>query len=91
MKKTRISCEINEKSIELEVSDSVSIADTLHHTLGLTGTKVCCELGICKACTVVYTHSKSVEMQKTQACITPMIQMDGCKLTTIEGLEKTGF
>ncbi len=90
MKKTLITVEINEKPMELAVTETSTVSDVLHNTLGLTGTKVCCGLGICKACTYIFTSPKEPDFQKAQACLMPMVQMNGCKLTTIEGLAKNG-
>ena len=91
MKKASITFEINEIPMQLKVSETSSVSDVLHNKLGLTGTKICCGMGICKACTFIFTSSKENDTQKAQACITPMLQMNGCKLTTIEGLAKNGI
>jgi len=56
------------------------LSDLLRHGLGLTGTHVGCEHGVCGACTVL------VDGSATRACLMLAVQADGCDLTTVEGL-----
>jgi aerobic-type carbon monoxide dehydrogenase small subunit (CoxS/CutS family) len=56
------------------------LADFLRDDLELTGTHVGCEHGICGACTVL------VDAEPARSCITLAAQVDGCEITTIEGL-----
>jgi isoquinoline 1-oxidoreductase alpha subunit len=56
----------------------------LRDELGLTGTKFGCGVALCGACTV------HVDGQATRACVTPVSQVDGKQVTTIEGLSADG-
>jgi len=56
------------------------LSDFLRHELGLTGTHVGCEHGVCGACTVL------VEGQSARSCLLLAVQLDGAAVTTIEGL-----
>ena len=57
------------------------LSDFLRHELGLTGTHVGCEHGVCGACTV------ELDGVAARSCLTLAVQADGCEVTTVEGLE----
>jgi carbon-monoxide dehydrogenase small subunit len=57
-----------------------TLADVLREDLGLTGTHVGCEHGVCGACTVLW------DGQPVRSCLLLAIQLDGASLTTVEGL-----
>jgi carbon-monoxide dehydrogenase small subunit len=57
-----------------------TLADVLREDLGLTGTHVGCEHGVCGACTVLW------DGQPVRSCLLFAIQLDGAALTTVEGL-----
>ncbi|MCS5605859.1 MAG: (2Fe-2S)-binding protein, partial [Alphaproteobacteria bacterium] len=56
------------------------LADFLRHELGLTGTHVGCEHGVCGACTVILNGDS------VRSCLCFAIQTDGAKIETVEGL-----
>jgi 2-furoyl-CoA dehydrogenase 2Fe-2S iron sulfur subunit len=58
------------------------LSDFLRHELGATGTHVGCEHGICGACTV---HVDGVAQR---SCMQLAVQADGCKVDTVEGLNR---
>jgi aerobic-type carbon monoxide dehydrogenase small subunit (CoxS/CutS family) len=60
------------------------LVDFLREDLGLTGTHVGCEHGICGACTVL------VDGEAARSCLMLAVQADGVEITTIEGLMKDG-
>jgi aerobic-type carbon monoxide dehydrogenase small subunit (CoxS/CutS family) len=60
------------------------LVDFLREDLGLTGTHVGCEHGICGACTILF------DGEAARSCIMLAVQADGAELTTIEGLMKNG-
>jgi aerobic-type carbon monoxide dehydrogenase small subunit (CoxS/CutS family) len=60
------------------------LVDFLREDLGLTGTHVGCEHGICGACTIL------VNGEAARACLLLAVQARGAELTTIEGLAKDG-
>ncbi len=71
---------VNGKSYEREVEPRLLLADFLRHTLGLTGTHVGCEHGVCGACTVL------VDGDSARSCLMFAVQADGCRIETVEGL-----
>ena len=77
------------RTVELEVNGAPfartidvrrHLADFLRHDLGLTGTHVGCEHGVCGACTVL------VDGQSVRSCLMLAVQAHGKEVTTIEGL-----
>jgi len=71
---------VNGRPYKREVDARLSLADFLRHELGLTGTHVGCEHGICGACTVLVNGSTA------RACLMLAVQADGCTVETIEGV-----
>jgi aerobic carbon-monoxide dehydrogenase small subunit len=71
---------VNGRPAELPVESRRSLADFLREDLGLTGTHVGCEHGVCGACTVL------VDGRSVRSCLLFAIQLDGATVTTIEGL-----
>ena len=64
-----------------EAEPRLLLSDFLRHTLGLTGTHVGCEHGVCGACTV-HLDGKAV-----RSCLLFAVQVDGLAVETVEGLE----
>lgn len=62
------------------------LIDFLHDDLGLTGTKLCCGVGVCRACTVAIAASQGEVEEPAAACSTPLSGLDGAAVTTIEGV-----
>ena len=60
------------------------LVDFLREDLGLTGTHVGCEHGICGACTIL------VDGEAARSCLMLAVQADGAEITTVEGLMKDG-
>ncbi|SOE03796.1 (2Fe-2S)-binding protein [Blastococcus haudaquaticus] len=58
------------------------LSDALRHDLGLTGTHVGCEHGVCGACTVL------VDGDPVRSCLMLAVQVDGHEVTTVEGLAR---
>lgn len=84
--KQRITITINQKNITADVPTSLNLADFLHEELGLSGTKVCCGMGICKACTVAIKPRGETRLSRAQACIMPVAGLDQHEVLTVEGL-----
>jgi carbon-monoxide dehydrogenase small subunit len=81
MSETRkISVTVNGKTYEETVPVRVTLADFLRHQLGLTGTHLGCEHGVCGACTVLFdSHS-------ARSCLMLAVQADGHEIMTVEGI-----
>jgi carbon-monoxide dehydrogenase small subunit len=72
---------VNGDRVRLDVEPRRTLADALRENLGLTGTHLGCEHGVCGACTVL------VDGEPARACLMFAVQADGSSLTTVEGLE----
>jgi carbon-monoxide dehydrogenase small subunit len=81
---SKVSLEVNGKAVSADVAPSTLLVDLLRNTLGLTGTHVGCDTSQCGAC-VVHVNGRSIK-----SCTTLAAQVDGAKITTIEGLAKDG-
>ena len=71
---------VNGRPVEQVVEARRSLADFLREDLGLTGTHVGCEHGVCGACTVL------VDGRSARSCLLFAAQLEGRAVTTIEGL-----
>ena len=71
---------VNGKRHEVDVEARMTLADCLRHSLGLTGTHVGCEHGVCGACTVI------VDGSAVRSCLMLAVQADGADVQTVEGL-----
>ena len=70
---------VNDESVQLRCEPRTSLADVLRKDLGLTGTHLSCEHGVCGACTVL------IDGTPQRSCITLAASCDGARVTTIEG------
>ena len=77
-----ITVKVNEKEYKREVEPRLLLSDFLRHELGLTGTHVGCEHGVCGACTILF------DGESMRSCLIFAIQADGHAITTVEGLAK---
>jgi len=75
-----ITVTVNEKEYKREVEPRLLLSDFLRHELGLTGTHVGCEHGVCGACTILF------EGESARSCLMFAVQANGHKITTVEGL-----
>jgi aerobic-type carbon monoxide dehydrogenase small subunit (CoxS/CutS family) len=71
---------VNGEQRRLEVEAHHSLLEVLRDDLGLTGTKECCLVGECGACTVL------VDGQSVDSCLVLAVEADGTRVTTVEGL-----
>ncbi len=81
MSETRaIAVTVNGKGHEATVPVRVTLADFLRHQLGLTGTHLGCEHGVCGACTVLF------DGYSARSCLMLAVQADGHEIMTVEGI-----
>ena len=71
---------VNGQRREAEAEPRWLLSDVLRHELGLTGTHVGCEHGVCGCCTVL------VDGRPVRSCLMLAVQADGADIRTIEGL-----
>ncbi|MEU6135185.1 (2Fe-2S)-binding protein [Nocardioides sp. NPDC047086] len=76
----QVNIAVNGTNAVIDVDPRRTLADALREDLGLTGTHLGCEHGVCGACTVM------VDGQPVRACLMFAVQAEGCSITTIEGL-----
>jgi carbon-monoxide dehydrogenase small subunit len=74
---------VNGKVYEREVEARLLLSDFLRHELGLSGTHVGCEHGVCGACTV------QLDGRAVRSCLTLAVQADGHSVDTIEGMAES--
>ena len=79
-----VSTNVNGIPVEQQVEPRLLLSDFLRHTLGLTGTHVGCEHGVCGACNVL------LDGRSVRACLLFAVQVDGHTVTTVEGLGEEG-
>ena len=79
-----ITLEINGKKISREVKDDTLLSSFLRENLNLTGTHIGCDTSQCGAC-VVHVDGKSIK-----SCSVLLADINGSKITTIEGLASNG-
>ncbi len=77
--------ELNGKNVSVDAPADLSVLWTLRDKMGMTGLKYGCGINVCKACTI---HVDDAE--PFNACVTDVEQIDGRRITTIEGLAKKG-
>jgi aerobic-type carbon monoxide dehydrogenase small subunit (CoxS/CutS family) len=75
---------VNGRTYERSVEPRLLLVDFLRHTLGLTGTHVGCEHGVCGACTII------VDGDSMRSCLLFAVQLNGRSVETVEGLGRIG-
>jgi aerobic-type carbon monoxide dehydrogenase small subunit (CoxS/CutS family) len=78
-----IAVEVNGTTVTEQVPTRLNVADFLRHRLGLTGTHVGCEQGVCGMCTVL------VDGEAVKSCLLFAAQIDGRRVETVESLAPT--
>ncbi|GAB3361901.1 MULTISPECIES: (2Fe-2S)-binding protein [Amycolatopsis] len=76
----KIELAVNGDRQQIDVEPRRTLADALREDLGLTGTHVGCEHGVCGACTVL------VDGDPVRACLMFAVQAEGTSVTTVEGM-----
>jgi len=81
---TAVEVTVNGRTYREDVQPRLLLSDFLRHTLGLTGTHVGCEHGVCGACTI------RLDGAAVRSCLLLAVQADGCTIETVEGLAANG-
>ncbi|HEU5272891.1 MAG TPA: (2Fe-2S)-binding protein [Xanthobacteraceae bacterium] len=71
---------VNGKRYQKEADVRLTLADFIRHELGLTGTHLGCEHGVCGACTIL------LDGQSARSCLMLAVQADGHEILTVEGI-----
>ena len=77
---TRIELSVNGRGRTVDVEPHHTLLEVLRDDLALTGTKECCLVGECGACTVI------VDGESVDSCLMLGVEADGASITTVEGL-----
>ena len=80
----RIHVTVNGIEREADVAETTTLLDLVRDDLHLTGTKECCDVGECGACTLL------VDGRAVNSCLMLAAEVDGGEMTTIEGLSDGG-
>lgn len=84
MKSVPVTLTVNGEVVEAFVPPRQHLADFLREELGLTGTHIGCEQGVCGACSV------RLDGEVVRGCLVLAVQADGSRVDTIEGLSDAG-
>lgn len=76
---TEVTLTVNGLNVTRRVEARMLLSDFLRHELGLTGTHVGCEHGVCGACTI------TLDGRSARSCLTLAVMADGMEVETIEG------
>ena len=79
----KIAVTVNGRRHEAEVETRYTLADFLRQQLGLTGTHLGCEHGVCGACTVLF------DGHTVRSCLMLAVQANGREITTVEGIARS--
>jgi carbon-monoxide dehydrogenase small subunit len=80
MKVHHVAFTVNGRPAAVDVEPRVSLADALRGQLGLTGTHLGCEHGVCGACTII------IDGEPARSCLMLAVQAEGMDMRTVEGL-----
>jgi len=84
MKIVKVTINVNNEKIKLQVKPYETLLETLRERLALTGAKEACSLGSCGSCTVLLNGTP------VRSCLILTPEVDGASITTIEGLKEDG-
>ena len=82
--RVEVALTVNGQEVRRTVSVRMLLSDFLRHELGLTGTHVGCEHGVCGCCTV------HIDGKAGRSCLTLAVQANGCDIRTIEDVAAAG-
>ena len=80
----RIHVTVNGVEREVDVAENTTLLDFVREDLHLSGTKECCDVGECGACTVL------VDGRAVNSCLMLAAEVEGAEVTTIEGMSENG-
>lgn len=87
MTATKVNFSVNGSPVSVSGDERhLLLIDYLQEDLGLTGTKFCCGIGVCRACTVKVQRQPDAPMDVLLSCSTPLSTLDGFEIFTIENV-----
>ncbi|KKJ76775.1 hypothetical protein WH95_11655 [Kiloniella litopenaei] len=86
-----ISFSVNGKAVHASQDEAdLPLIDFLQEDLNLTGTKFCCGIGVCRACTVSVRRQPGAPSEPMIACSTPLSSLSGVEVYTVESVAENG-
>ena len=79
-----------EKFVAQGIDADRTLVDFLREDLALTGTKFGCGIAVCRVCTVALQRVPDAHCEAIRSCTTPLSEVNGKVITTVEGLDKQG-
>jgi aerobic-type carbon monoxide dehydrogenase small subunit (CoxS/CutS family) len=86
VKQVTVNFILNNRAVTATVPDDLALVDYLQEEQGLSGTRLCCGIGVCKVCTVKAQRVSTSQGQPMLACSTPVALLQGQTITTVEGV-----
>jgi aerobic-type carbon monoxide dehydrogenase small subunit (CoxS/CutS family) len=86
VKQVTVNFTLNNRAVTATVTDDLALVDYLQEEQGLSGTRLCCGIGVCKVCTVKAQRVSTSQGQPMLACSTPVALLQGQTITTVEGV-----
>lgn len=80
----------DERYVRPGIDEDMKLVDFLREEVGLTGTKFCCGIAVCRVCTVALQRVPGAHQEAIRSCTTPLSGVNGQVVTTVEGLAKDG-
>jgi carbon-monoxide dehydrogenase small subunit len=78
----KVAFTVNGSPVSVDVEPRMTLVDCLRHEVGLTGSHVGCEHGVCGACTII------VDGRPARGCLMLAVQAEGARIETVEGLAR---
>lgn len=87
MGKIDLDLTINDQKVyRRQIEGSLWLNDFLREELGMTGTKFCCGIAVCRVCTVAWRRVPSSHWEPIRSCTTPVEYLNGTEIKSVEGL-----
>jgi len=80
----------DERVVATAVDADRALVDFLREDRSLTGTKFGCGIAVCRVCTVALQRTPGAHWEAIRSCTTPLADVNGMRLMTVEGLDKEG-
>ena len=79
-----------ERMVRDAIDGGIWLNDFLREDLNLIGTKFCCGIVVCRVCTVAVARLPGDHLEPVRTCTTPLDEVNGKVIITVEGLAKSG-
>ena len=80
----------HQKYVRPTIDGEMPLNEFLREEIGLTGTKFCCGIAVCRVCTVAVARVPAAHQEPVRSCTTSLEVINGTTITTVEGLARGG-